>query len=69
MLSSTLGLFSYSLAIDGYVWLHKGAFGCAEDLVTGSKTTKLVFAQSEALEIFPWLKHHLPTPSVLVLLL
>jgi exonuclease-1 len=29
-----------SLAIDGYVWLHKGAFGCAEDLVTGSKTTK-----------------------------
>jgi hypothetical protein len=25
-----------------YVWLHKGAFGCAEDIVKGKKTTKYV---------------------------
>ncbi|WVF72498.1 hypothetical protein IAT40_007314 [Kwoniella sp. CBS 6097] len=30
------------LAVDAYVWLHKGAFGCAEDLVKGKKTTKFV---------------------------
>jgi hypothetical protein len=24
------------------VWLHKGAFGCAEDIVKGKKTTKYV---------------------------
>ncbi|KAL7422078.1 hypothetical protein Q5752_002721 [Cryptotrichosporon argae] len=30
------------LAVDGYVWLHKGAFGCAEDLVKGKRTTKFV---------------------------
>ena len=23
-----------------YVWLHRGAFGCAEELVKGKKTTK-----------------------------
>ena len=28
------------LAVDAYVWLHKGAFGCAEELVKGQKTTK-----------------------------
>ena len=26
-----------------YVWLHKGAFGCAEDIVKGKKTTKYVY--------------------------
>lgn len=30
------------LAVDAYVWLHKGAFGCAEDLVKGNKTTRFV---------------------------
>lgn len=30
------------LAVDAYVWLHKGAFGCAEDLVKGKKTTAFV---------------------------
>lgn len=24
------------------MWLHKGAFGCAEDIVKGKKTTKYV---------------------------
>ncbi|KAG8824015.1 Rad2 nuclease [Serendipita sp. 399] len=31
-----------TLAIDGYVWLHKGAYGCAVELVTGKPTTKYV---------------------------
>lgn len=30
------------LAVDAYVWLHKGAFGCAEDLVKGKKTVAFV---------------------------
>ena len=25
--------------IDAYCWLHKGAYGCATDLVAGRKTT------------------------------
>jgi exonuclease-1 len=29
-----------TLAVDGYVWLHKGAYGCAADLVNGKPTTK-----------------------------
>ncbi len=28
----------YTVAIDVYCWLHKGAFGCAEKLVKGQKT-------------------------------
>ncbi|KAK4685930.1 exonuclease 1, partial [Tremellales sp. Uapishka_1] len=31
-----------TLAVDAYVWLHKGAFGCAEDIVKGKKTTRFV---------------------------
>ena len=27
-----------TVAIDGYGWLHKGAFSCAEKLVMGEKT-------------------------------
>ncbi|ORX39598.1 PIN domain-like protein [Kockovaella imperatae] len=30
------------LAVDAYVWLHKGAFGCAEALVKGQVNTKFV---------------------------
>lgn len=33
-------LTDHRLAVDAYVWLHKGAFGCAEELVKGKKTTK-----------------------------
>jgi exonuclease-1 len=29
-----------TLAVDGYCWLHKGAFGCAFDLATGRTTTR-----------------------------
>eukprot|EP00210_Caulerpa_lentillifera_P008109 g7743.t1 len=30
------------IAIDGYCWLHRGAFGCAQDLCEGRETTKYV---------------------------
>src|SRR5690554_5550306 len=29
-----------TLAIDGYVWLHKGAFACAQELCLGQVTQK-----------------------------
>lgn len=29
-----------TLGIDGYVWLHRGAYGCAEKLVMGEATTQ-----------------------------
>jgi exonuclease 1 len=28
------------VGVDGYVWLHKGAFSCAWDLALGNHTTK-----------------------------
>ncbi|KAG8950294.1 Rad2 nuclease [Tulasnella sp. 419] len=31
-----------TLGVDGYVWLHKGGFACAPQLVQGQKTTKYV---------------------------
>jgi len=27
-----------TVGIDAYVWLHKGAFGCAQDLCLGNPT-------------------------------
>ena len=29
-----------TLAVDAYVWLHRGAYGCATELATGRSTTK-----------------------------
>jgi len=29
-----------SIAVDAYVWLHRGAYMCAADIVTGKPTTK-----------------------------
>lgn len=43
------------LAVDGYVWLHRGAFGCAEDLVKGKKSTKFV---EYAMYRVRFLRHH-----------
>jgi exonuclease-1 len=34
------GHFLRSLAVDGYVWLHRGAYACAAQLVKGQYTTK-----------------------------
>ncbi|GAA5825534.1 hypothetical protein JCM11251_000275 [Rhodosporidiobolus azoricus] len=31
-----------TVAVDSYVWLHRGAYGCAEDLALGRPTTKYV---------------------------
>lgn len=31
-----------TLAVDGYVWLHKGTYSCATELATGKATSKLV---------------------------
>lgn len=29
-----------TIAVDGYVWLHKGAYGCAVELGMGKPTTR-----------------------------
>jgi exonuclease 1 len=29
-----------TLGVDAYVWLHKGAYSCAQELVQGTETTK-----------------------------
>ena len=29
-----------TIAVDAYVWLHRGAYSCATELVTGVPTTK-----------------------------
>lgn len=31
-----------TLAIDAYVWLHKGIYSCAQEVATGKFTTKYV---------------------------
>lgn len=31
-----------TLAVDAYVWLHRGAYACATELATGKPTTKYV---------------------------
>ncbi|KAK6902606.1 hypothetical protein I204_07454 [Kwoniella mangroviensis CBS 8886] len=49
------------LAVDAYVWLHKGAFGCAEDLVKGKKTTKFV---DYAMHRVRMLRYHGITPFI-----
>jgi hypothetical protein len=32
-----------TLAVDAYVWLHRGVYACATEVATGKPTTKLVF--------------------------
>jgi len=49
------------LAVDAYVWLHRGAFGCAEDLVKGKRTTKFV---DYAMYRVRMLRYHGITPFV-----
>lgn len=64
------------LTVQAYVWLHKGAFGCAEDLVKGKKTTKSALPSSlriqadrdrfvdYAMHRVRMLKHHGITPYI-----
>ncbi|KAI9464763.1 hypothetical protein F5148DRAFT_1209497 [Russula earlei] len=35
-------LAGQTLAVDGYVWLHRGTYTCSTELATGRKTTKYV---------------------------
>lgn len=50
-----------TLGIDGYVWLHRGAYGCADKLVKGEQTTKYV---NYALYRIRMLRHHGVNPYV-----
>lgn len=43
-----------TLAVDGYVWLHKGAFSCAQELCLGQPTNK--YASISSLFFVPLLK-------------
>ncbi|KAF8328179.1 PIN domain-like protein [Cantharellus anzutake] len=50
-----------TLAVDGYVWLHRGVYSCAAQLVNGEPTTRYVdFAMSR----IRLLLHHNITPYV-----
>ncbi|KAI0828680.1 PIN domain-like protein [Trametes gibbosa] len=44
-----------TLAVDGYVWLHRGSYGCAPELVTGKRTNKYV---EYAMHRVRLLRHH-----------
>ncbi|QRW04876.1 exonuclease 1 [Ceratobasidium sp. AG-Ba] len=48
-----------TLAVDGYVWLHRGAYACAAQLVKGQYTTKYV---DYAMHRVRMLRHHKITP-------
>ncbi|KAF9429972.1 Rad2 nuclease [Podila epigama] len=41
-----------TLAVDGYVWLHKGAFSCAQELCLGQPTQKYVIYFMRQIEMF-----------------
>ena len=38
-----------TVAVDAYVWLHKGVYACAPEVATGKKTTKYVVHLSSPL--------------------
>lgn len=50
-----------TLGIDGYVWLHRGAYACAEKLVKGEYTTKYI---NYAMYRIRMLRHHGVKPFV-----
>ncbi|ORY92746.1 PIN domain-like protein [Leucosporidium creatinivorum] len=50
-----------TLAVDAYVWLHRGAYGCAEELATGKTTIKYV---NYAMHRVRMLKHYGVTPLI-----
>ncbi|MCO5590884.1 hypothetical protein L7F22_044859 [Adiantum nelumboides] len=50
-----------TLGIDAYVWLHRGAYGCAQDLAMGRPTTAYM---NLALSRLHMLKHYGITPYV-----
>ncbi|KAH7907943.1 PIN domain-like protein [Hygrophoropsis aurantiaca] len=50
-----------TLAVDAYVWLHRGVYACATELATGKKTTKYV---DYAMHRVRLLRHHKIQPYV-----
>ncbi|EEB99959.1 hypothetical protein MPER_00225, partial [Moniliophthora perniciosa FA553] len=44
-----------TIAVDAYVWLHKGVYACATELATGKPTVKYV---NYAMERVRLLRHH-----------
>ncbi|GAA5830275.1 hypothetical protein JCM5353_005370 [Sporobolomyces roseus] len=50
-----------TLAVDAYVWLHRGAYGCAEELATGRPTIKYV---NYAMHRVRMLKYYGVTPYI-----
>ncbi|KAG8216940.1 PIN domain-like protein [Butyriboletus roseoflavus] len=50
-----------TLAVDAYVWLHRGVYACATELATGKKTTKYV---DYAMHKVRLLRHHKIQPYV-----
>ncbi|EUC65228.1 flap endonuclease-1 PIN domain protein [Rhizoctonia solani AG-3 Rhs1AP] len=50
-----------TLAVDGYVWLHRGAYACAAQLVKGQYTTKYVDYVMHRVRM---LRHHSITPYI-----
>ncbi|KAH9913905.1 PIN domain-like protein, partial [Amylocystis lapponica] len=44
-----------TVAVDAYVWLHRGTYGCAPELATGRRTTKYV---EYAMHRVRLLRHH-----------
>ncbi|SCV74311.1 BQ2448_6743 [Microbotryum intermedium] len=50
-----------TLAVDAYVWLHRGAYGCAQELATGVTTLKYV---NYAMHRVRMLKHYGVTPLI-----
>jgi exonuclease-1 len=44
-----------TLAVDAYVWLHRGAYGCAMEMVTGKPTTRYV---DYAMHRIRFMRHH-----------
>ncbi|KAJ6557954.1 PIN domain-like protein [Mycena capillaripes] len=51
----------HTLAVDAYVWLHRGVFACATELATGKETTKYV---DYAMHRVRLLRHHNIEPYV-----
>ncbi|KAI0346412.1 PIN domain-like protein [Trametopsis cervina] len=50
-----------TIAVDAYVWLHRGAYACAADLVTGKRTSRYV---DYAMHRVRLLRHHGITPYI-----
>ncbi|EKM58030.1 uncharacterized protein PHACADRAFT_90326 [Phanerochaete carnosa HHB-10118-sp] len=50
-----------TIAVDAYVWLHRGTYACATDLATGKKTTKYV---NYAMHRVRLLKHYNIIPYI-----